>query len=111
MKRFITNGCRLISVDTDTFDTQNERCSISTNIDYIYKIPENGVFQHGDIKLDVDKDDLVVVLYDSCELKGNLKVFKLTDPILLEGYKQRENVENMSSKGNSLESCCECDRA
>lgn len=111
MKRFITNGCRLVSIDTDTFDTQNVHSSISTYIDYIYKIPEDGVFQHGNITLNVTKDDLVVVLYDNCGLKDDLKVFKLTDPIFLEGYKQRENHKNneaLRSKSDESEPCDNC---
>lgn len=89
----------LISVDTETNDL-NVTSYLSTGIDWVYRVPEDGVvsIQDTDFKnKEVKKDDFIILFYNSAAPKHAAVVVT-----------SKEWVENIEAK-RKLDEAQECD--
>ena len=63
MKKFFNAGYELMSFDTESNKLAKE-CSNSTScIDYVFVMENDGIFTNGEEEKEVQKGDLVIVLY------------------------------------------------
>ena len=77
MKKYFSAGHQLMSIDTETFNTKVEGTGFDSRIDYVYRIKEDGQFQHGEQIIDVVKGDVIFLLYGYN--KGIGKIIKITE--------------------------------